>query len=261
MLIATPSLLLSELTSQANDLIVLMAILGGLLTFIEYNTNYPSFVEFRDAPPLNRVRFVALFAIVFCMAVMWKNAYQPTTLTLMMASFSSFAADILGFRYSPVELMLLVLPNDTPLGEVEMLRRSASLAYGISLFSMATFGLILRFSRWPTGSGAFNVWVNLPLFDPTAGGDVVHRLQRDGRANVMLGALMPFLIPAILMVVSELVTPISFGTPQGTIWTLAAWAFLPASMVMRGAAMLRVSELIEEKRRRAYRNAEAIQTA
>ncbi len=206
-LVATPSLLLPEHISQANDIIALMAILCGLLTFIEYNTAYPSFVEFRDAPPLNRIRFVALFAMVFCLTVMFKDQYEPSTLTLMMVSFSNTASDLLNFPFSPIRLMVLVAPSSTTLTDLELLQRSASLAYAVSLMAMATFGLVVRFTRWPIGAGAFNVWVNLPLFDPTTGGDVVQRLRRDGRVNVIFGALLPFAIPAALMIISEVIAP------------------------------------------------------
>jgi len=49
--------------------------------------------------------------------------------------------------------------------------------------------------------------------------------------------------------------------PQTLIWTMSAWSFLPASMIMRGVAMMRIAGLIEDKRRRAYANAQAMQTA
>jgi len=45
--------------------------------------------------------------------------------------------------------------------------------------------------------------------------------------------------------------------PQTLIWTLAAWAFLPASIIMRGIAMGKIADMIEEKRKRAYADAEA----
>ena len=72
---------------------------------------------------------------------------------------------------------------------------------------------------------------------------------------------MPFLIPATVNMMSDLVDPIYLDDPQTLIWTMSAWAFLPASMVMRGVAMSRVAELIEEKRRRVYAHAESMQTA
>ncbi|MEM7320551.1 MAG: hypothetical protein AAF408_16215, partial [Pseudomonadota bacterium] len=144
---------------------------------------------------------------------------------------------------------------------VSAVRISASVAYIIALLTVGWFYVAIRVRGWPTSNGAFNVWVNLPLFDPTAGGDVVYRLQRDGRINVIVGFLLPFLIPAAVKAASDFVNPVALDNPQTMIWTIAAWAFLPASMIMRGMAMLRVADLIEEKRRRTYANAEAIQTA
>ena len=94
--------------------------------------------------------------------------------------------------------------------------------------------------------------VNLPLFDPTSGGDVLERLQRDARINIALGFLLPFIIPAVVKAASDLIDPISLENPQSLIWTISAWAFLPASMIMRGIAMSRVAEMIEDKRRRTY---------
>jgi hypothetical protein len=38
---------------------------------------------------------------------------------------------------------------------------------------------------------------------------------------------------------------------QTLVWTMTAWAFLPASLFMRGIAMGRVADLIAAKRRAA----------
>ena len=84
----------------------------------------------------------------------------------------------------------------------------------------------------------------------------MHRLQRDARINIALGFLLPFVIPAIVKVTSDLIIPITLQTPQTLIWTISAWAFLPASMIMRGIALNRVAELIQDKRRRAYADAQ-----
>jgi len=111
---------------------------------------------------------------------------------------------------------------------------------------------MVRLLGWPTRNRAFNVWVNLPLFDPTAGGDVVHRLRRDARINIVLGVLLPFLIPAVVKAAASLIDPLSMQNPQTLIWMMAAWAFIPASMIMRGIAIGRIAELIEQKRNRAY---------
>ena len=97
--------------------------------------------------------------------------------------------------------------------------------------------------------GTFNVWINLPTFDPTTGGDVVDRLTRDSRVNIVLGFLLPFAIPVMMKIASLSLTPVTLENPHTLIWTMAAWAFLPASLFMRGIAMGRVANMIAEKRK------------
>jgi len=156
------------------------------------------------------------------------------------------------FPYSPVRLMVLMLPAGTDPAEMQMMRTIAGLSYLISIISLACFGLVLRLRRWPGRARSFNVWVNLPTFDPTAGGDVVARLQRDARFNIALGFLLPFVTPALLSAAAALFGSVTLESPQTLIWTVTAWAFLPASLFMRGIAMGRVAELIEDKRRQTY---------
>ena len=261
MLVATPSLLLPNKTTDATEMVVLLALVAGLLTFVEYSSNFPSFVEFRDAPPLNRIRFISLFSMVFALTLISKYAYNPTNITAIAHAFGASVGDLLDFPYSPVRLITLMMPADVPAHIINSLRVAAGVSYVIALVTVVTFVFVVRILGWPTSSGAFNVWVNLPLFDPTTGGDVVYRLQRDGRINVILGVLLPFIIPAVIKASSDLISPINMANPQTLIWTMSAWAFLPASMIMRGEAMLRIARLIEEKRRRAYANAQALQTA
>jgi hypothetical protein len=89
----------------------------------------------------------------------------------------------------------------------------------------------------------------MPTFDPTAGGDVVQRLSRDSQINLILGFLLPFLIPAAVKLASDVFDPISLSDPHTLIWTVTAWAFLPASLVMRGLALARVAQMIDAQRK------------
>jgi hypothetical protein len=156
---------------------------------------------------------------------------------------------VIDFPYSPVRLVVLMLPPEAPVEHVHLVRDSAGLAYFISLFTLAFFVILQRLRRWPMRNGDFNVWVNLPTFDPTAGGDVVERLERDARFNIALGFLLPFLTPAVIKSATSLFGTVSLDNPQTLIWTVAAWAFLPASLFMRGIAMGRIAMLIREKRK------------
>jgi hypothetical protein len=56
------------------------------------------------------------------------------------------------------------------------------------------------------------------------------------------------LIPAVVKVASSGFEPLTMTSPQTLIWTMTAWAFLPASLFMRGIAMGRLAELIQERR-------------
>ncbi|MFK7836755.1 MAG: hypothetical protein AB8B60_11080 [Sulfitobacter sp.] len=256
-LIATPALLLPSVASDSSQITVLVALLAAFLTFVEYNSNFPSIVEFRDAAPFNRLRFVALSAIVVMLSLILKGAVEPTALTSAATSLGLIVGNALDFPYSPVRLVVLMQPHDADASLVSIIRACAGIAYLISVFAVVWFVCMVRFLHWPTRQGAFNVWVNLPLFDPTAGGDVLERLQRDSRVNIALGFLLPFIIPAVVKAAASLIDPVSLQNPQTIIWTLSAWAFLPASMIMRGIAMGRVAEMIQDKRRRAYATARA----
>ena len=68
-MIATPSVILPGVDTDTKQMVALVALFGAVLTFAEYNSTYPSLIEFRDAPPFNRIRFLMLFIIVFALSV------------------------------------------------------------------------------------------------------------------------------------------------------------------------------------------------
>jgi len=256
-MIMTPALLLPGLGSDSTPFVLLVAILAGVLTFVEYNSVFPSIVEFRDAAPFNRMRFAALFVVVFLLSMILRGMADPTLITTAITSIGTIVGNAIDFPYSPVRLVVLMLPADASAETVGFVRTAAGLSYLVSLIVMTAFLVLVRVLNWPARSGAFNVWVNLPLFDPTAGGDVLERLQRDARINIALGFLLPFLVPAVVKLASDLIEPITLQNSQTLIWTIAAWAFLPASIIMRGIAMGKIADMIEEKRKRAYAEADA----
>ncbi|MEL7211438.1 MAG: hypothetical protein AAGK92_02175 [Pseudomonadota bacterium] len=263
LLIVTPSMLLPGASSDAQQIVALVAIFAAVLTLVEYASSYPGLVEFRDAPPFNRVRFGSLFATVLLLTVIMRGHSDPTTMTEFVTAVGTIIGHSIDFPYSPVRLVVLMMPDQADAALIADVRTAAGLSYLISLLSLTVFVMALGVNRWPTRSGAFNVWVNLPTFDPTAGGDVVERLNRDARINIALGFLLPFLIPAIVKLASNIFDPVSMANPHTLIWTMTAWAFLPASLFMRGIAMGRVASMIEEKRKRTYAQAqkEQLQTA
>jgi hypothetical protein len=250
-LIATPALMLPQVSNDTIQMVMLVAIFGAALTIFEYSSTYPGLVEFREAPPFNRIRFLSLFVTVFLLSVVARGQIAPTTSTEVVTAIGRLIASAMDFPYSPVRLVVLMLPQGTSPAQVEIIRTGAGISYLTSLLTLAVFLIVLRLRNWPTRRGAFNVWVNLPTFDPTAAGDVVARLERDARVNIALGFLLPFLTPAIVKTAAALFGSVTLDSPHTFIWTVAAWAFLPASLFMRGIAMGRIAGMIADKRRRS----------
>jgi len=257
MLIIMPSTLLPGSDRDGTQIVALIACFGALFTIVEYTARSPSLVEFRDAPPFNRVRFSALFATVLCLSVIFRGETAPSAITDVFRNAGEQIGHAIDFTYSPVRLMVLMMPEGTDPVVIDKIRSSAGLSYLLSLFSVIWFVILLRLYHWPRRTEAFNVWVNLPTFDPTAGGDVVQRLARDGRINIILGLLLPFLVPLVVWGMADLGTPLNLDSRLTLIWTVTAWAFLPASILMRGVALSRVAQMIHAQRKLAYERDES----
>lgn len=248
-LVAIPSVLLPDVGPDSRQMSTLLAVLAGALTFVEYNARTPGLIEFRDAPPFNRLRFLMLFCTVLGLTLILRGASTPSVSTGLVEALGGLIGRSMDFPYSPVQLVTMVLGEGGPHEQLSQLRAAAGIAYLTSLIWLCIFVMALRLAGWPGRGQAFNVWVNLPTFDPTTGGDVIARLNRDARVNIVLGFLLPFLIPAVYRLVLGGFGPMPALSPQILIWMVTAWAFLPASLFMRGIAMGRIADLILEKRR------------
>ena len=151
LLIATPALMLPDVASDSSQVTVLVALLAAFLTFVEYNSNSPSIVEFRNAPPFNRLRFIALFFTVFMLSAIIKGQTEPTVLTGALTSIGTIIGNAIDFPYSQVRLVVLILPENSDAGIIRSVRTSAGLAYLISLIAMTAFLVLLPKipSIWP----------------------------------------------------------------------------------------------------------------
>lgn len=248
-LFALPTLIL-PVSSQSDASVVLIVVLSAFAwTFMEYTSAYPSLLEFRDAPPFNRIRFLALFSTVFALTQIQAGHLMGSTLGGILLGLGKLTGYSLYFPGSPVQLMSDLFPLvRSPLTSATF-TASVGMAYLLSLICILTFAAVLHLRRWPRNSGPFNVWINLPTFDPTSTSDVVARLNWDGRVNILLGFLLPFFIPVAARVFAGFAPGISVADPFVTIWVVSAWAFLPSSMIMRGIALQRVAQMIEAHQR------------
>jgi hypothetical protein len=248
-LIALPSIILPQISSDTRQMVTLVALFAGVLTCLEYNATYPGLIEFRDAPPFNRIRYAMLFFTVLMLSIICSDKGDVSSLTRLFQAISLVAGEAMDFPYSPTRLLVLMVYEGATPAEIGLVRATAGTAYLISLIGLAFFVVILKLVGWPSRYQAFNVWINLPTFDPTSGGDVVDQLDRDARVNVALGFLLPFLIPMAVKLASGGFEPVMLASAQTMIWTIVAWAFLPASLLMRGIAMGRIADMIRVKRR------------
>lgn len=252
LLAIVPVILIGPVHSLDATVYVVGAFLVGVMIFSEYSAAYPSLLEFRDAAPFNRMRYAVLLAIVVGVSLVVQHAYAPSNAGRIATSIGALATYAFDYPYAPVHLMALVGAEPGALTGFAVLRFAAALAFGLALIGLLISAALLRLRNWPLENGPFNVWVNLPLFDPTSGGDVIERLNRAVHLNLGVAFLLPFVIPAVLSFVAGALPPLELSSPIQLIWTVSLWAYLPVSYALRAVALAKVAALIAEKRRRAY---------
>lgn len=250
MAILLPAILMPQMAPETGQVLLLLALFLGMVVLAEYASAYPALIEFRFAAPYNRTRFALLALIAILLALMQRGQVIDGPLQDMVLGLAAALGALLDQPFTPVRLLLGALPADIGFEHALLIRDGAALALTVAGLGLGAFALAMRLDLWPMGQGPFNVWINLPTFDPTAGNDVVQRLLRQGRVNVSLGFLMPFLLPGAVLVSGMMAQPIDFTAPTNFVWGIALWAFLPAALIMRGLAMRRVARMIRANRRR-----------
>lgn len=247
LVVSMPSLMLVGTTREGAELVVVMALALGLFTAIEYSACYPVMIEFRDAPPFNRVRLFALAMMLFCLSLV-AGGDHGSSLVLVLNALGILFGHALDFPASPLAALIAQLPAEAAPVSAVKLKIMAGLAIFIALLALCVFAIMLRTEKWPQRGQAFNVWVNLPTFDPTAGGDVIARLNRDAHVNLLFAIAMAVLFPTVGLIVSgHLKMPIVTST-HVLVWGIALWMFLPLSLMMRALAMMRIATMIRDRR-------------
>jgi hypothetical protein len=246
LLVALPQLLLGQGTGGAPQLVVLVALLAALFTFSEYRAQAPSLVEFRDARPTNRLLVVGLAGALLVGCALLRAGWDEALAVRSARWLGEAWARLLDLPWSPVHHLLSTLPPGADPRLVQVLFAVAAAAYGLSLLTIVLFAVAIRVQRWP-GTPAFNLWVNLPQFDPSVG-DVVQRLRQNALVNVSLGLMLPLIIPIVADVLRVGFEGPALRDPAALIWVVVAWAFVPAALAMRGLALHRLAHLIAAQR-------------
>ncbi len=257
-LVALPALMLPDVSGDTAQIVTLLALVAGAVVLAEYTASCPGLIEFRDAHPYNRLRYILLFFLVLMLTIIARVDLMPTRFGVTLNAFAMTLGQGLDFAYSPVRMLVQSLPPGLADGHLLAVRAGAALALVMAALSISAFLLAIVVGYWPGRRNAFNVWINLPTFDPTAGQDVVQRLERDALVNIALGIVLPFLLPVFLRLSTLLIQPVTLESPLAFVWGIALWAFVPVNLVMRGIAMQQVARLIREKRRQVAESEEAI---
>ncbi len=247
-MVVLPAAVLLEVSADTQQMVTFAALLLGAITFAEYNATFPSLIEFRDAAPLNRLRFAMLVTTLAALSLVSPATILPAQMHEIAAQIATFVGAAMDFPFSPARLIMQLVGDRVDGARLEILRNAAGLAYVISLSWLALFAIVVKVGGWPSARKPLNLWVNLPMFDPTAGRDVVLRLGRDGRVNILLGFVLPFIVPVVVRLMFGHADVLETAPHHSLIWIIALWAFLPTSLILRGIALLRIAELIQQTR-------------
>lgn len=246
--IAAPALLLPDTSIATQEIALLLGGVVAAFTLFEYASTHPGLIDFRFAPPYNRIRFLAfamqiLSLIFLCRAVEGQDNFSADLL-----SVADQMVAMLNFPLSPVRIATEMVAAGEDPELASLLQRAAALSFFVTFCSLAFFAVFLWLFRWPVGRRDFNLWVNLPTFEPGYGRDVERRLRRDGMINLLAGIAFLYLLPVLVMRTSGWFDPSVLNNYQPLVWGVTFWAFVSGSLVIRGAAILKVGVLVRRSR-------------
>jgi hypothetical protein len=243
-----PAVMLPDIAQSALEMSLIVGGLVAAFVLIEYGASQPALLDFRFAPPYNRARFVTfatiLVALVFLVrATVAGGDYAPGYL----ATADRLAA-LMDFPYSPVSLVPALTVGETDPALALLIRRAAALSLSIGLVALVFFGLLLWVFKWPQGRERFNLWKNLPTFEPTQGRSVERRLMWRGRLYIIVGLTLPFTLAVLASRAVGLVDAEALANTRNLVWGVAIWAFMPVSFVIRGLALSKIGWLVRRAR-------------
>lgn len=242
-IIAAPAFMLPSVSQAAQEISLIVGAIIGAFTMFEYASSHPGLVDFRFAPPYNRIRFITFCVLIVALIFLCRET--SSSQSLQMLQIADSASNLVNFPLSPVNTTVALIGEGASEEHKLLLLRALSLSFLITFVSFAFFALLLWFFRWPVGREKFNLWANLPTFEPSSGRDVERRMMRDGFANILIGICTPYLLPVVTSRSGGWFDPTVLENHQPLIWACVAWAFIPASMIIRGAALLKVGWLVK----------------
>ena len=236
---ALPALLLTagpgDGESRAAGLVLAAA--AGLYVLVEYGARTPALIDFRFAPPLNRLRFALAALTLIATTACVSFADGAGALTATFAAFEA-ATD---FPFSPVRMAADIFTRASAPAPDPAVEYAAATAFCVALACTLAFGAAIWFGPWPRADERMNLLVNLPTFDVGGGDGAVARLRLLG-AQVLVtaaGTLFAMLVLGGLAV--ALLAPGVEISPLALVWSATIWAAAPGVMALRGLAILKLA--------------------
>lgn len=247
-LVAMPALMLPG-TGDTDYFAALACLAVGGLVMAEYTTTCPGLIEFRDAPPYNRIRALTALSVLFGLSVVGIEVQGGgSTLAVLLAALGHGVGGLLDFPFSPVRLMLLSASDSA--GEMRwVLQCMLGLAFVIGAFAVICAAFAMRVMGWPLGRGRLNLWTNLPFFDPIAGDDVAERLRKSAAINYSFAFLSPFIVALGVEMSGDALALSTAADLQTMVWVVTVWVLAPVCLAMRAMALARIADMIEAQRR------------
>ena len=251
LLVAAPALVLPQVGVGAVEISLIVALLVSLLVLFEYGATAPALVDFRFAPPANRMRFaVAALAMAPTLAFVWALGADGALASALRGAGRALG-EALGGPGTPAGFVAEVLRRPAALAPDPAVQAAAALASTAAWVATAGFAAVIWFGRWPGPFDAFDRFVNLPTFEPVTGPDAPGRLA--GRALMVMatGFAAPFGALAAASLIVRNYDADAFASPLALVWLLTLWAAAPGAVILRGVALLKLSRLIRAEERGA----------
>lgn len=242
---AIPSLLLPSASQGAVEFALIIGTIIGMFTFFEYGSSMPGFVDFRYAPPYNRFRAFTIAMQVVAITLVCRAVELGLSGSVLL-DWAQQAAQMLDFKYSPVSMAIDNILSGSRFSDTTAIL----LVYSITTSFVVGVGLTLAFSSllwvfgWPRDREGFNLWANLPTFQPSEGTSIPKRLRRDAYFNIILGVVLIYALPFIPTYGFDWLTVELLENNQAMVWAATFWVFISTSLIARASAMLKIARIL-----------------
>lgn len=243
--VVIPSLLLPSASQGAVEFSLIIGGIIAMFTLFEYGTQSPGFIDFRFAPPYNRFRAFTI-AIQIIVITLVCRAVELGLNNATVLDWAQNLAVVLDFKYSPVASAINLILEGAGFSDTSavLLVYTTSISFTVGLGLTLLFSALLWVFKWPLDRENFNLWVNMPMFQPSEGASVAKRLKRDAVINLIMGIVLIYALPYILVYGFDWLSPDIFESNQVMIWVTALWVFVPSTLLARAAAMLKIARIL-----------------